>query len=104
MASNKNFNLTCPVSLGVFPLRLAVSVSGLVPARDEPVECLPWTRRTGVCRYLPCPDKMYVPRAGEGGLGRENSDFCLIFRIPSWLMPSRDRSGPSWLNASTWSE
>ena len=82
-------NFTCPVSLGVFSLRLAcstaissvhpfLSVSGLVPARDEPVECLPWTRRTGVCRYLPRPE-MYVPRAGEGGLGRENSDFCLIY-------------------------
>ena len=24
------------------------------PTRDEPAECLPWTRRTGVRRYLPC--------------------------------------------------
>ena len=39
---------------------------------------------------------MYAPRAGEGGLGRENSDFCLIFGIPSWLTPSRDRSGQRW--------
>ena len=37
----------------------------------------------------------YVPTAGEGGLGRENSDVCLIFGIPSWLMPLRDRSGRS---------
>ena len=29
-----------------------LSVSGLVPAQDEPVECLPWTRRTGVCLSL----------------------------------------------------
>ena len=36
-----------------------------------------------------------VPTAGEGGLGRENSDFYLNFGIPSWLMPSRDRSGQS---------
>ena len=36
-------------------VRISISVSGLVPVRDEPVECLPWTRRTGVCRYLPCP-------------------------------------------------
>ena len=40
----------------------------------------------------------------RSGIGRENSDFCLIFGIPSWLMPLRDRSGLSWLNASTWSE
>ena len=31
-----------------------------------------------------------------GGLGRENSDFCLIFGIPSWLLPLRDRSGQRW--------
>ena len=37
----------------------------------------------------------YVPRAGEGGLGRTYDDFCLIFGIPSWLMPLRDRSGQS---------
>ena len=45
-----------------------------------------------------------MPRAGEGGLGRTYDDLCLIFGIPSWLMPLRDRSGPSWLHASTWSE
>ena len=33
-----------------------LSVLGFVPTRDEPAECLPWTRRTGVCRYLPCPE------------------------------------------------
>ena len=53
----------------------------------------------GVCRCLPCPE-MYVPRAGVGGLGRENSDLCLTFGITSWLMPLRDRSGltsqPFW--------
>ena len=36
-----------------------------------------------------------MPGAGEGGLGRENSDFCLICGIPSWFMPLRDRSGLS---------
>ena len=30
-----------------------LSVFGLVPTRDEPAECLPWTRRTGVRRYPP---------------------------------------------------
>ena len=33
--------------------------------------------------------------ASVGGLGRENSDFCLIFGIPSWLTPLRDHSGRS---------
>ena len=68
-----------------------------MPTRDEPAECLPLV----VISLAPA---MYVPRAGEGGLGRTYDDFCLIFEIPSWLMPLRDRSGPSWLNASTWSE
>ena len=38
----------------------------------------------------------YVPIAGGGGLGRTSDDFCPIFGIPSWLMPSRDRSGQRW--------
>ena len=29
-----------------------LSVFGLVPTRDEPAECLPWTRRTGVRRCI----------------------------------------------------
>ena len=33
--------------------RRSISVSGLVPVRDEPVECLPWTRRSGVCPCSP---------------------------------------------------
>ena len=37
-----------------------------------------------------------MPRAGEGGLGRTYDDLCLIFGIPSWLMPLRDRSGQRW--------
>ena len=45
-----------------------------------------------------------LERWTAGGLGRTSDDFCLILGIPSWLMPLRDRSGPSWLNASTWSE
>ena len=50
-----------------------------------------------------CPDTEQLA-ASVGGLGRTYDDFCLIFGILSWLMPIRDRSGPSWLNASTWSE
>ena len=44
-----------------------LSVFGLVPTRDEPAECLPWTRRTGVRRYLPCPE-MYVSAADSSWL------------------------------------
>ena len=62
-------NLTLPL-LALFPkvfslrpacgtaftsVRVSISVSGLVPVRDEPVECLPWTRRTGVCPLFPLP-------------------------------------------------
>ena len=82
-----------------------ISVSLLVRARDEPVECLPWTRRTGVCLYLPCPE-MYVPRAGVGGLCQSylprlaevlNSKLAHAF---TWPQRSKQpaivaRSGPS---------
>ena len=37
-------------------VRISMSVFGFVPTRDEPAECLPWTRRTGVRRYLPCSE------------------------------------------------
>ena len=73
---------------------ISISVSLPVRVRDEPVECLPWTRRTDVCRYLPCPE-MYVSGADSRWLTPQESDFCLIFGIPSWLMPLRDRSGQS---------
>ena len=44
------------------------------------------------------------PKRTADGLRHKKWDVCLIFGIPSWLMPLRDRGGPSWLNASTWSE
>ena len=40
----------------------------------------------GVSLYLPCPE-MYVPRAGEGGPGRENSDFCRILEFQAGSCP-----------------
>ena len=45
-------------------VRISISVFGLVPTRDEPAECLPWTRGTGVCRYLPCFGDVSV-RSGQ---------------------------------------
>ena len=36
------------------------------------------------------------PERTIGGLGRTSDDFRLIFGIPSWLMPLRDRSGQRW--------
>ena len=42
-----------------------------------------------------------MPTAGEGGLGRTYDDLCLIFGIPSWLMPLRDRSGSGHVVAAT---
>ena len=76
-------------------VRISISVSGLAPVRDEPVECLPWTRRTGVCRTYPLPGYRSARSERRWPIGRENSDVCLIFGIPSWLMPLRDRSGQS---------
>ena len=40
-------------------VRISISVSGFVPAQDEPVECLPWTRRTGLSMF---------PRFGNVGV------------------------------------
>ena len=37
-----------------------------------------------------------MPTAGEAGLCLKKWDVCLIFGIPSWLMPLRDRSGQRW--------
>ena len=59
-------------------------MSLLVRAQGDPEEWHLWTRRTGVSLYLPCPE-MYVPRAGEGGLGREKSDFCRILEFQAGL-------------------
>ena len=42
-----------------------------------------------------CPDTEQLA-ASVGGLGRTYDDLCLIFGIPSWLMPLRDRSGQRW--------
>ena len=36
------------------------------------------------------------PQRTVAGSCHQNSDFCLIFGIPSWLMPLRDRSGQRW--------
>ena len=41
-----------------------MSVFGFVPTRDEPAECLPWTRRTGVRLSLPCFGEVGV-RSGQ---------------------------------------
>ena len=72
-----------------------LSVFGLVPTRDEPAECLPWTRRKGARRYLPCPE-MCMSTADSSWLMPQELKFCPIFGILSWLMPFRDRSGQRW--------
>ena len=41
-----------------------MSVFGFVPTRDEPAECLPWTRRPGVRLSLPCFGEVGV-RSGQ---------------------------------------
>ena len=72
-----------------------LSAVGLVPTRDEPAECLPWTRRTGVRRTYPLPG--YRAARSERRWPRPYvRRFCPIFGILSWLMPLRDRSGQRW--------
>ena len=72
-----------------------LSVFGLVPTRDEPAECLPWTRRTGVRRCFPCSGNVSA-HSGRRWPRPYVRRFCPIFGIPSWLMPLRDRSGQRW--------
>ena len=43
---------------------------------------------------IPCLDTEQLA-ASVGGLCLKNWDVCLVFGIPSWLMPLRDRSGQS---------
>ena len=48
------------------------------------------------CPYV-CPAwRCTCPQRTVVGSRHQNSDFCLIFGIPSWLMPLRDRSGQRW--------
>ena len=89
----RNWNPRPACGTAIKSVRISISVFGLVPTRDEPAECLPWTRRAGVCRTYPLPG--YRAAASVGGLCLKNWDVCLVFGIPSWLMPLRDRSGQS---------
>ena len=81
-----------------------MSVFGFVPTRDEPAECLPRGPVERVYVHVPRLWERRCPQRTVDGLCLKNWDVRLIFGIPSWLMPLRDRSGLSWLNASTWSE
>ena len=49
----------------------------------------------GCTSFSPLLWRGRCPERTAGGLGRTYDDFCLIFGIPSWLMPLRDRSGQS---------
>ena len=89
----RNWNPRPACGTAIKSVRISISVFGFAPTRDEPAECLPWTRRTGVC--LPRLWERRCPQRTAGGPGRTSDDFCLIFGIPSWLMPLRDRSGLS---------
>ena len=67
-------------------VRVSISVSLLVRAQGDTEKWPLWTRRAGDSRYLPCPE-MYVPRAGVGGLGRENSDFFFFLEFQAGSCP-----------------
>ena len=78
-------------------VRNSISVSLLARAQGDPEEWPLRTRRTGVGLYLPCPE-MYVPRAGEVGLGQSHlprlAELLSTSRQPSGT-PLGDRSGLS---------
>ena len=60
----QDFGLLLRLACGTAVKSVHISVSGLAPVRDEPVECLPWTRRTGVCPLFPLPGNVGV-RSGQ---------------------------------------
>ena len=76
------FSLRLACGTAFSSVRKIINVSLLERFQGEPEECSPWTRRTGVSLYLPCPE-MYVPRARahdgpHSGLRRAiRSPFCL---------------------------
>ena len=49
----RNWNPRPACGTAIKSVRISMSVFGFVPTRDEPAECLPWTRRTGVCPCSP---------------------------------------------------
>ena len=55
-----------------------------MPARDEPAECLPWTRRTRVSPVFPLPGNVRVQSGQQEAYAKvicqDLSDDC----IPSW--------------------
>ena len=59
-----SFSLRLACGTAVSSVRISISVSGFTPAQDEPEECLPWTRRTGVCPLFPLPGNVGV-RSGQ---------------------------------------
>ena len=77
-----------------------LSVFGLAPTRDGPAECLPWTRPlNGGTSLSPLLWRCTCPERTADGLRHKKWDVCLIFGIPSWLMPLRDRSGQPTISA-----
>ena len=68
---------------------------GLAPTRDEPVECLRGPVERGFVVISPARGCKCPERTADG-LCHKKWDVCLIFGIPSWLMPLRDRSGQRW--------
>ena len=72
-----------------------MSVFGHVPTGMSPQSASRGPVERGFVERIHCPDTEQLA-ASVGGLGRTYDDFCLIFGIPSWLMPARDRSGQRW--------
>ena len=90
----RNWNPRPACGTAISSVRISTSVFGLVPTRDEPVECLE-DPSNGCLSLFPLLWKRKCPQRAADGLRRKKLDVCLIFGIPGWLMPLRDRSGQS---------
>ena len=59
-----------------------------MPARDEPVECLPWTLRTGVCPCFPAWERR-CPERTAGGLCQS---YLMLFAKTCRIIEFQDGS------------
>ena len=83
-----------------------MSVFGFVPTRDEPAECLPWTRRTGVRPCFLCSGNV---RAHSGqqlanAVRPMNYVSFLKFQAGSCLYVTAAVKGGSLRASRTWSQ
>ena len=73
-----------------------ISISGLASCQPgmSPQSASRGPVERGFVQRIPCLDTEQLAASVDGSC-LKNWDVCLIFGIPSWLMPLRDRSGQS---------